>query len=140
MQQDVKQHLIEALRSARYQQIPYQLRGDHERDMCALGVLDELHHRAGQGPRHHGERLPDAVLSWAGLSETGADKIAALNNSGLSFLELADLLERTPDEDDLPPPYAPAIIPLGPRPRPVGEAAEAGEPTVVRRRRELMPP
>jgi hypothetical protein len=44
-------------------------------------VLDELHHQAGHGPRHHGDFLPQGELRWAELSVTGAEKIAALNNA-----------------------------------------------------------
>ena len=132
MRADVKRDLIAALRSTLYRQILYQLRGAHPRDHCALGVLDELHHQAGHGPRHHGDFLPQDVLRWAELSVTGAEKIAALNNAGVTFPDLADLLGRTDDEDDLPPPYAMALAPERPKPPRLDAVAAAPRREMVK--------
>jgi hypothetical protein len=124
MRADVKAELIALLRSRRYRQLDRQLRlGD--RDRCVLGVVDDLYHEAGEGRIHEGLTLPEAVRTWAGLSPAAVAAIASLNNAGLTFDEVAHLLERTDDLDNLPPPAVAALICRLPRPRPRDAAAVA---------------
>ncbi len=81
---------------------------------CCLGVLCELYRReTGEGSwvddstrwfldgggRSSGASLPRGVVSWAGLGELDSDpevatgRLSSLNDSGSTFVEIADLIE-----------------------------------------------
>ena len=115
MKQSVKLWL-EALRSGKYKQTTGML---HELDdeqgrtigFCCLGVACEIYIATGHKLRRERKArrvfyegvsscLPDDVQNWLGLHDTygkwaGGD-LAAENDSGASFAEIADLIESNP--------------------------------------------
>lgn len=119
MDKHIAERWVQALRSGQYQQGQHELHPDTN-SYCCLGVLCDLY-RAEQGKgewrqgpmggKHNiftgGDEgdyetavLPDVVKSWAGmLTVTGdiagtADALAALNDEGMEFPQLADLIEK----------------------------------------------
>lgn len=111
MKQDIKQAWVNALRSGDYEQGRGALRqGD---TYCCLGVLCDLAVKAGvikqtegpydyvYGPTPYGSAaafLPDTVIDWAGLDShnpviTYGEDLAALNDDGCSFLQIATLID-----------------------------------------------
>ncbi len=109
MNQEIKQAWIEALRSGEYQQGRGQLR-DQKGRMCCLGVLCDLHRKAGLGEWEEGwyknetSALPKVVVDWAGLPDFNpdvGDYPIALYNDGRdggslrphTFAEIAYLIE-----------------------------------------------
>lgn len=117
MNPDVKQAWLEALRGDTYQQTVAKLRSFDRNyqveGFCCLGVLCDLHAKAGLGAwefdaervkstyEKHGDTLPSVVMLWAGLTEPNPHVIAegyqrtlaSLNDAGVSFAEIADLIE-----------------------------------------------
>ncbi len=104
MNQDIKQRWVAALRSGEYLQGRNALRQDGA--FCCLGVLCDLHAKetgnAWTGLENHyfgaSGALPPEVRDWAGLSrgnpEMGKGKsLAGINDSGVSFSHIADLIE-----------------------------------------------
>lgn len=103
MNPEIKTKWIEALRSGKYQQTHGVLRrGDR---YCCLGVLCSLNDD-GEWTECSGEVyefeinsktncsiLPDPVASEAKLSLDAQGKVATLNDSGKSFLEIANYIE-----------------------------------------------
>jgi len=104
----VKAQWIAALRSGKYKQGKHRLRSDTD-EFCCLGVLCDISPAA----RWNGTRavgcsgdiedasvigLPKSVQRWAVLPTTGpAVKrgfLSALNDQGVPFSEIADLIER----------------------------------------------
>lgn len=110
MNKDVKRLWTAALRSGEYKQGQYWLRS--EDTYCCLGVLCDLHHKAGLGNwstdghyQNEDEVLPDSVMEWAGLSDEkprAGDHLLTDYNDGYpprsieihSFAEIADLIEQ----------------------------------------------
>lgn len=113
MNQDVKGAWLAALRSGEYQQGRGQLR-DQSGRMCCLGVLCDLHHKAGLGAWHsdgwYGNACdlpPDFVVEWADLPDDNPEigdtsRTLAIYNDGEigesylrphTFAEIADLIE-----------------------------------------------
>lgn len=117
MNADVKQAWLQALRSGEYQQGRGLLHPTGD-TYCCLGVLCDLHAKAGLGmwidERYNGdqlEALPIDVQIWAGLSDwcpdvpapkglTGIVTLAEYNDGQLdlgirphTFAEIADLIE-----------------------------------------------
>ena len=106
MKPDVKQAWLTALRSGDYQQGQGYLRqGDQ---YCCLGVLCDLYGKA-VGPEWEttfGERagiqsmhrvdtlLPIQVQKWADLMLPNPLDLAAMNDNGSTFEELANIIER----------------------------------------------
>lgn len=109
MNQEIKQLWVAALRSGEYEQARGRLRdGD---TFCCLGVLCDLHHKAGLGYWYgeyyadENEALPGAVVDWAGVPDFNPsikDIPLAVYNDGNStddirphsFQEIADLIEQ----------------------------------------------
>ena len=105
MKLGIKQAWLTALRSGDYQQGQGYLRqGDH---YCCLGVLCDLYGKA-VGPEWEGcpgERagiqsmhgydtlLPFNVVAWAGVGGPNPLDLAALNDDGSTFEELANIIE-----------------------------------------------
>lgn len=100
---------VEALRSGKYPQGQRKLRTAD--GFCCLGVACEI---SGLGAwdatndfktvgGEYGSRvLPTLVRQWIGLSDAEGDAgngvcLAALNDEGASFAELADVIEREPE-------------------------------------------
>lgn len=120
MNEEIKKQWVDALRGGEYQQGKEYLLIDNQ--YCCLGVLCDLHRKQwgevewepltykdvktnGQGMGYMGATvtLPDTVRSWAELSsytptvahpsfdsKIGLD---TLNDSGHTFVEIADLIE-----------------------------------------------
>ena len=110
MKQDIKERWVAALRSGGYKQGMGAL-NDGQGNFCCLGVLcdlaikegiqmevtldasgvtDVLHYDGYSGT------LPPAVQHWANLPNRPSVRegsLAALNDSGMSFAEIADLIE-----------------------------------------------
>ncbi len=108
MNNEVKQEWLKALRSGDYKQGEGQLRnGD---TYCCLGVLTDLYCKQNNGDSwndvasYSDGRLPHRVRTWADLQSgdprVGHDdngtmtNLSALNDSGRSFNDIADLIER----------------------------------------------
>lgn len=111
MNSEIKAKWVAALRSGEYRQGEKVLR--YEDQFCCLGVLCELHRQdTGDGwdPLSTGDFIyggksylpPDNVIEWAGLdsdapSVVGDDGyfrgLPDLNDDGLSFTQIADLIE-----------------------------------------------
>lgn len=108
MKKEIADQWVAALRSGQYTQARGKLRmgGSH----CCLGVLCELHAATGQGgewkPGLGGAgaymgltaSLPGAVEDWAGMQSDngflpGGPPLAARNDDGSNFIELADIIE-----------------------------------------------
>lgn len=113
MNKEIKKEWLEALRSGEYKQGTDQLSND-DGTFCCLGVLCELAVKYGivekddgayQNPFDHYDRqffaLPICVRDWAELGETNPQvqthiddpSLAALNDSGSSFAEIAAIIE-----------------------------------------------
>lgn len=119
MKQEIKDEWLRRLRSGEIRQGQCLL---HRRtgQQCCLGVLTEMAHEAGvvhraaspvdpraymyadDGIAHHGS-LPEGVRVWAGLPNNfnglgyrpnNSEALALLNDSGTSFAEIADIIER----------------------------------------------
>lgn len=94
MNPEIKQRWIEALRSGKYKQGKGRLKAA-DGALCCLGVLSEL-----SGIPYAGEEglLPTEIVGWAGLSErnpfAGQCSLAAENDRGTAFPEIADLIEK----------------------------------------------
>ena len=117
MNRDIRDLWAEALRSGRYEQTTGQLAGGTQGvpRFCCLGVLCDLHssvtHHDWQGDTYLGEDclLPGMVAKWAGLCdgqilgdgsttvevrhEGGDTTLADLNDKGVSFMDIADIIE-----------------------------------------------
>lgn len=112
MNQEIKTKWIEALKSGKYKQGREHLRaGD---DFCCLGVLCDIYKNQStekvewESPDrgnvysilNHSGVLPKPVQEWAELDSenpiTGdaGHSLAHLNDTGKSFLEIADLIEK----------------------------------------------
>jgi len=120
MHQHIKQLWVDALRSGEYQQGKDFLR--REGNYCCLGVLCDLYDRNQNGPGWNetaeaymdfDAALPRGVAEWAGVTTgdevfvRGGEEfdvvitrdgcrcyLSSLNDSGSSFSEIADLIER----------------------------------------------
>lgn len=109
MNKRVKQLWIEALRSGEYSQTKSVLRDTY--GFCCLGVLCDLHRIETEGDwatsedggyyyGHQAEVMPIEVMEWAGLQSANPDvddddtSLAGLNDDGLPFSQIADLIEQ----------------------------------------------
>lgn len=119
MNPEIKTQWLEALRSGAYTQAQGELIIENG-NMCCLGVLCDLFHKANPGrmewvPDQKALRLSDAdpiapfsshippkeVCDWAGLTdsnptipENNYDTLAEHNDGGKTFLEIADYIEK----------------------------------------------
>lgn len=114
MNKEVKEKWLKALRSGEYLQGVHQLRcGDK---YCCLGVLSDLYiketndgewvrnddgeHVIKIGNKMMLEVLPTVIVNWSGLPDMNpnvmgeTETIACLNDNGLTFNEIADLIEK----------------------------------------------
>lgn len=111
MNKHIAERWVDALRSGQYEQGIESLHPDPE-SYCCLGVLCDLYRvEQGRGEwTHMGEFdlseditetavLPGTVRDWAGMETSegqipGSEALAALNDAGATFSELADLIEQ----------------------------------------------
>lgn len=93
----VRRDWIDALRSGKYKQARHRLKRVDEYGVaryCCLGVLAEE-----MGENTDTMMLPQRILDKVCLTETQQERLAKLNDSGLSFDYIADFIEdKTPDE------------------------------------------
>lgn len=102
---------VQALRSGEYKQIKGELQ--NEGGHCCLGVLCDVWAKETGGSGYvtspiNGEFVggvldtqPNSIKNWVGLSTDAGDSaygnsLAELNDEGVSFLELADIIESEP--------------------------------------------
>lgn len=107
MKPEIKKLWTDALRSGEYQQAQERLR--REDKFCYLGVLCDLHSKATgskwNDTQYDGQdySLPDSVIWWAGLMGTSpfiiqgdfSLSLAKLNDDGISFTAIADIIEQS---------------------------------------------
>jgi hypothetical protein len=122
MKPDIKKQWIAALKSGDYEQTQYVLHSTSN-GYCCLGVLCDLYQKAHPdksewvGDQHSFEfrikggplseewsrnRLPIAVKEWAGLPQWRATNLSDLNDTGKSFLTIAEKIAtyRTTDDEE----------------------------------------
>jgi hypothetical protein len=111
MDKHIAERWVQAMRSGQYQQGTEALHPNGH-SYCCLGVLCDLY-RVEQGKGEWVDSLfacgpgdyetavlPEMVKSWAGMrTSTGSiagteDELAALNDEGMEFPQLADLIEK----------------------------------------------
>lgn len=99
MKPEIKAKWVEALRSGKYKQT--QRRLQFKNGYCCLGVLCDISN-AGiwigndfkMGARAvHRVNLPTALMQLVGIQPSIEDKLAAMNDTGSSFAEIADWIE-----------------------------------------------
>lgn len=111
MNPEIKTQWVAALRSGEYEQGRGVLHHVPTNTFCCLGVLCDLAAKAGVVEADHGPDLtvydghtavlPESVYRWAGLDMDhpsvklvdGLDGLAAHNDNGVLFPELADAIE-----------------------------------------------
>ena len=115
MKPEIKEKWVAALRSGEYQQTTEVLHDDN--GFCCLGVLTELYRQEHGGEWEkisdsstiykfvnkfyldgcETEILPWTVVHWSGLNDQvphlADNYISNLNDSGMSFAKIADLIE-----------------------------------------------
>ena len=110
MNPQIKQKWVDALRSCEYQQTQGRLR--KEDGFCCLGVLCDLYIKENNVEweieddiyryEKHFTVLPPSVVGWAGVEDSNpyvigvtgfVGSLSALNDSGFTFNEIADLIE-----------------------------------------------
>lgn len=113
MKKEIKEKWLTALRSGEYQQTKGVLQCGGK--YCCLGVLSDIYAKENDVQwqkgetdsvkcrlHHNTEVMPLEVIKWAGLSDMnplvrvqGFDKpLAEINDEGMSFLEIADIIEQ----------------------------------------------
>lgn len=110
MKRDIALQWAAALRSGNYAQARGRLRTSHCH-FCCLGVLCDLYDRNGWTsslPRYKygdtGKLPPSDVMEWAGMRTPDGhliplgESLAVLNDRGLNFSTIADLIEMLSDE------------------------------------------
>lgn len=116
MKEEIAIRLVKALRSNRYKQTTRALKIN--KNYCCLGVLCKIS-KLGKfgrikstssnegaypyiikGELHEISVLPKRVMEWAGMNsdigilENDAETLANYNDTGKSFLEIADIIEQ----------------------------------------------
>lgn len=107
MNQEIKAKWVAALRSGKYPQGKEFLNNGGK--FCCLGVLCEIAIDEGLPVNkdmtsvevHYDDRLstlPRSVCTWAGLGNdlpsAGRESLSSLNDNGMPFTEIADIIER----------------------------------------------
>ena len=108
MKKEIAKIWVEALRSGKYEQTRGQLKMDES--YCCLGVLCEISKlgRFSNNERYliqsrsaqeiKNDVLPVSVMKWAGIKDSSGllnmyESLAEYNDSGKTFLEIADIIE-----------------------------------------------
>jgi len=112
MNPQIKQKWVDALRSGEYQQTKGRLHD--ENGFCCLGVLCDLYGKENNVEwviseyfgrymfQNEGADLPFSVIKWSGIADSGPPSddqmcigtLAALNDGGSTFNEIADVIEK----------------------------------------------
>lgn len=115
MNQDIKREWVEALRSGDYAQTKDRLKrlgmgGGEQPGYCCLGVLAEVLIKRGigcwRGDLHYGEcdgeeerlsseDIPSPIAATIELEMRDQQQLAEMNDSGDSFEEIADYIEKS---------------------------------------------
>ena len=105
MKEDIKNRWIDALKSGKYKQFDHRLKSGDGSAHCCLGVLCELAVEDGIiRTVGHGLYLDQTVMEWAEMSDNSAkfpdpevkypaNCLAALNDKGYSFEQIAEIIE-----------------------------------------------
>ena len=108
MRKEIADKWVEALRSGEYGQLKGGLANVDRSQHCCLGVLCELAIKDGVSvylepdqPTHASwirfddllGALPERVGTWAGMTISKGRVLAAMNDAGKSFAEIADVIE-----------------------------------------------
>jgi hypothetical protein len=111
MNPQIKQKWVDALRSGDYKQTQHRLHNEY--GFCCLGVLCDLYGKENNVEWEINEDsgkymfqdkvgvLPFSVIKWSGIADSGPPgndqmyigTLAALNDGGSTFNEIADLIE-----------------------------------------------
>lgn len=94
---------VKALRSGKYKQGKECLRNGER--FCCLGVACELAKDSGVIKKYFGtdQFMPEKVREWLGLISDsgecacGTESLATANDNGITFFEIADLIESEPE-------------------------------------------
>lgn len=107
MKKEIAEKWVEALRSGEYQQGQHRLRTEDK--FCCLGVLCDISGLSEWEEREDSTYisydsieviLPDSVMKWAGIAtdndslHAGTKALSAYNDSGYSFEQIADIIEK----------------------------------------------
>lgn len=95
MKAEPKRLWLEALRSGEYKQGQYYMRNGGT--YCCLGVLQEVAQKAGvvfTPDWGSTSFIPSPVGKWIGIDFQKGEDLAAMNDSGESFNQIADYIER----------------------------------------------
>lgn len=94
MDKKLKAKWVKALRSGKYEQGGLVLR--HENAYCCLGVLRHINDPKDNESSdiEPGAMLSDKQLKRFGFGPRTAEKLADMNDEGISFNEIADYIER----------------------------------------------
>lgn len=97
---------VDALRSGKYKQCRLSLRNHQTNSYCCLGVLNQVAQDNGVQDAWDAGVVTASVASsrWVGLYETGATygeqkwhSLLSHNDDGMSFSEIADIIESEPE-------------------------------------------
>ena len=93
MKKQIKEKWVKALRSGSYQQGRHQLAcaSDDGVEFCCLGVLKEC---LGMPRNYQARFLSPGTLKKVGFEQKQANKLASMNDKGLSFKRIAAWIER----------------------------------------------
>jgi hypothetical protein len=112
MKKEIAEKWVTALRSGEYKQGQTALRSI-DNEFCCLGVLCDLHAKAGEGSwgpvgtgfyvyKDSNGFLPVPVMEWAGIKTIRGEfletNLTRLNDSGVSFEKIADIIEANADK------------------------------------------
>lgn len=109
MKAEVKKLWVKELRSGKKQQIQGAL-CNGKGGFCCLGVLSDIHRRRAEDGlkwKDNGSEMDDALLygknedfppkrvyTWSGLHHTTAERLARMNDTGSTFKDIANYIEK----------------------------------------------
>lgn len=91
MDAELKAKWVEALRSGKYRQCQEKLHVYRTNKYCCLGVLARI------CTDHSTKQLAEGISGWerlGSLDDFQGEKLASMNDSGKSFAEIADYIEK----------------------------------------------
>lgn len=106
MQSEIKAKWVEALRSGKYKQALQVLRDTDEGAYCCLGVLCDIIDSSrwdsdgyylgtdSDEETEYEDMPPESILEVSGLRHDQAEKLASMNDNGIPFTGIAELIEK----------------------------------------------
>lgn len=96
MDAQLKAKWVEALRSGKYRQTRGMLKAPLDNSFCCLGVLCDIQGADFDAIRaHYGTlSLSSSPYEYIGTVGVLSDRLAMMNDSGASFSEIADFIEK----------------------------------------------